>query len=63
MALFGVCSETEDADDDADDAPVVTARPKGVVLFPVPDDAAAAAATTAATEDKGPVDPAAKERE
>uniref|UniRef100_A0A1B6IK51 Uncharacterized protein n=1 Tax=Homalodisca liturata TaxID=320908 RepID=A0A1B6IK51_9HEMI len=60
---FAEWSETEEPDEDADDAPVVTAKPKGVVALPVPEEAAAAAATTAATEDRLPVEPAANERE
>lgn len=56
-------SDTEDPDEEADDAPVVTARPKGVVALPVPEEAAAAAATTAATEERLPVEPAAKDLE
>lgn len=58
------CSLTEEPEEEAEDAPVVTARPKGVVALPEPEDAAAAAATTAATEEKSlPVEPAASERE
>lgn len=57
-------SEAEDPDEEADEAPVVTASPKGVVALPAPDEAAAAAATTAATDERFPVDPAAaNERE
>lgn len=60
----GGWSEVEEPEEEAEEAPVVTARPKGVVALPAPEEAAAAAATTAATEERLPVEPAAaKERE